>query len=39
MQLLGKMTTIAAILGLAVAVSFGWRSRGDIGRYLKMRNM
>ena len=27
------------IAGLAVVVSFGWRSRGDLERYLKMRRM
>jgi hypothetical protein len=39
MACLGKMTTLALAVGLAAAISLGWRSRGDIERYLKMRNM
>jgi hypothetical protein len=39
MAFLGKLTTLTLVVGLAAAISLGWRSRGDVERYLKMRNM
>jgi hypothetical protein len=39
MRALGRLTTVVLIAGLAVVVSFGWRSRGELERYLKMRRM
>ncbi len=39
MRAMGKMTTAMMLAALGVAVSFGWRSRSDLQRYLKMRNM
>ena len=39
MKVLGRLTTIALLLGLAEAANLGWKSRADVQRYLKMRGM
>jgi hypothetical protein len=39
MRALGRLTTVVLIAGVAVAANFGWKSRGDLERYLKMRRM
>jgi hypothetical protein len=39
MRAIGFLTTVALLLGTAVAATFAWKSRGDLERYLKMRSM
>ena len=39
MRTIGVLTTVAAITAAVGAVVVAWSSRGEIQRYLKIRNM
>ncbi len=39
MRAIGRLTTVGLLIAMGVAASFGWKSRGDLQRYLKMRSM
>jgi hypothetical protein len=36
---LGKLTALVLLAGMAAAGAMGWRSREDVARYLRMRDM